>query len=118
MRSNGVPTFPDPDSQGHFPPQSSASAQAKQASLAAQAACNHLLSSGGSAGTPQNQQEKFVFALKVARCLRARGFRNFPDPTVSSQGTSQSLSGAGIDPNSTQFQAEQTACEKQTRGTS
>jgi hypothetical protein len=114
LRSNGVPNFPDPDSQGNFPPQSSVSAQAKQAALSAQRACNHLLSSGGSAGTPQNRQEKFVFALKVARCLRAHGFPNFPDPTVSSQGTSENLS-AGIDPNSPQFQAAQTTCQKQAR---
>ena len=111
MRSHGVPDFPDPDSQGQFPPQSSVSAQAKQASLSAQQACKNLLSSGGGAGTPQNRQEKSVFALKVARCLRAHGFPNFPDPTVSNQGTSENL--GGIDPNSPQFQAAQTTCEKQ-----
>lgn len=115
MRSHGLPNFPDPDSEGNFPPQSSASAQAKQASLSAQDACKHLLSSGGSAGTPQNRQEKFAFALKVARCLRTHGFPNFPDPTVSSQGTSQNLSAAGIDSSSPEFQAAETVCEKQAR---
>jgi hypothetical protein len=89
---------------------------AKQISAAADDACNHLLSSRGGAGTPQNRQEKLTFALTVARCLRSRGFPNFPDPTVSSHGTSQSLSGAGIDPTSPQFQAAQMACEKQARG--
>jgi len=115
MRSHGVPSFPDPDSQGNFPPQSSASAQAKRSSFAAQEACKHVLSRGGSAGTPQDGREKSAFALKVARCLRGHGFPNFPDPTVSSQGTSENLGGAGIDPNSPQFQTAETACEQQAR---
>jgi hypothetical protein len=85
----------------------------KQISAAADAACRHLLSSGSSAGTPHNREEKLAFALQVARCLRSHGFPNFPDPTVSSQGTSQSLGGAGIDPSSPQFQAAQTTCQKQ-----
>jgi hypothetical protein len=113
MRSNGVPNFPDPDSQGQFPPQTSPSVQAKQASLTAQQACEHLLSSGSAGGTEQDRQQKFAFALKVARCLRSHGFPNFPDPTASSQGTSQSL--GGIDPSSSQFQAAETGCEKQAR---
>lgn len=115
MRSHGVPNFPDPDSQGNYPPQSSASAQAKHASLSAQDACKHLLARGGSAGTPQDRRDKFAFALQVAGCLRAHGYPNFPDPTVSSQGTSQDLNGAGIDTSSPQFQAVETACETHAR---
>jgi len=109
MRSHGVPNFPDPDSQGNYPPQSSASAQAKQASLSAQEVCKHLLPSGGT-GTPQQRQLKSTFALKVAQCLRGHGFPNFPDPNGSRQ-----ASPPGIDLNSPQFQAAETACEKQAR---
>jgi hypothetical protein len=116
MRSHGVPNFPDPDPQGQFPPFHTS--VSKPVSAAADEVCNHLLSSGGRAGTPQDRQEKLAFALTVARCLRSHGFPSFPDPTVSSQGTSQSLSGAGIDPNTPQFQAAETACEKQARGSS
>jgi hypothetical protein len=114
MRSHGVPNFPDPDAQGQFPPFHTA--VPKQISAAGDDACKHLLSSAGSTGTSQNRAEKLAFALNVARCLRAHGFPNFPDPTVSSQGTSQSLSGAGIDPDSPQFQAAETACEKHAGG--
>jgi hypothetical protein len=114
MRSHGVANFPDPDAQGQFPPFHSDSAASKQASLSANDACKSLLRSGGM-GTPQERQTKFAFALKVARCLRAHGYPNFPDPTVSSQGTSQNLSGAGIDPSAPQFQAAEMACEKQAR---
>jgi hypothetical protein len=108
MRSHGVANFPDPDAQGQFPPFHSDSAASKQASLSANDACKNLRR-GGSEGTPQNRQEKFAFALKVARCLRLHGFPNFPDPP------DQNLSRAGIDPNSTQFQAAETACENEAR---
>jgi hypothetical protein len=113
MRSHGVPNFPDPDSQGNF-------VQfhvhvSKQASSAADDACKHLLLRGSGTATPQQQQQKFTFALKVAHCLRAHGFPNFPDPSVSSQGASENLSAAKIDANSPQFQAAETTCEKQER---
>jgi hypothetical protein len=114
MRSHGVPSFPDPDPQGQFPPLHSDSLASKEESVSASDACKSLLRSGGM-GSPQDRQEKLAFALKVARCLRAHGYPNFPDPTVSSQGTSESLGGAGIDANSPQFQAAETTCEKQAR---
>jgi hypothetical protein len=114
MRSHGVTNFPDPGPQGQFPPFHSDSAAAKQASMLAENACKSLLPRGGSEGTPQDRREKFAFALTVARCLRAHGFPNFPDPTASSQG-GQSLSRAGIDTNSSQFQAAEMACETQAR---
>jgi hypothetical protein len=110
MRSHGAPTFPDPDSQGNFPQQSSASDQAKQASLSAQDACKSQLPRRGGLGTPQDRQKKFAFALKVADCLRAHGYPSFPDPTASSQNVPP-----GIDPNSKQFQAAEMNCEQQAR---
>jgi hypothetical protein len=112
MRSHGVPNFPDPDAQGDFPP--FRTDVSKQSSAAADDACKHLLSRGGT-GTPQQREEKSAFALTVARCVRARGFPNFPDPTVSSQGASENLSGAGIDPNSPKFQTTEAGCEAQAR---
>jgi hypothetical protein len=108
MRSRGVPNFPDPDAQGNFPPFSTG--VSKQISSAANDACQHLLSRGGSTGTPQQRQEKLVFALKVAQCLRTHGFPTFPDPGGSSQGKPP-----GIDLSSPQFQTAETNCEKQER---
>ena len=115
MRAHGVPSFPDPDSQGHFPPMTSPSDQSKRVSLSAQAACKQLLPGGG-AGTPQDRQAKFAFALKVARCLRAHGYPGFPDPGSPSQATSESPAAAGIDTSSPQFQAKELACENRERG--
>jgi hypothetical protein len=108
MRSHGVPNFPDPNPEGDFPPFHAG--VSKQTSAAANDNCKHLLSSGGSTGTPQQRQQKFAFALKVAQCLRRHGFPNFPDPTASGQGLPP-----GIDTNSPQFQAAEANCEKQAR---
>jgi hypothetical protein len=108
MRSHGVPSFPDPDSQGNFPEFSTG--VSKQISVAANDACKHLLSRASGTGTPQQRQEKLVFALKVAQCLRTHGFPTFPDPNGSSQ-----RKPPGIDLNSPQFQTAETNCEKQER---
>ncbi len=113
MRSHGVPNFPDPDSQGQFPPFHSDSAASKQESVLASDACKSLLRSGAMVGG--GLPGRSSLALRVARCLRSRGYPNFPDPTVSSEGTSENLSAAGIDSNSPQFQGAEMACEKQAR---
>jgi hypothetical protein len=109
VREHGVPNFPDPDSQGNLPALTQQDlGVSKQTSLAAQHACESLLSRGGSTGTPQQRQLKMAFGLKVAQCLRTHGFPTFPDPT----GLSQALP-PGIDPSSLQFQTAQATCEKQ-----
>jgi hypothetical protein len=111
MRAHGVPKFPDPDSQGAFPSLTQqALGVSKQMSLAAQQPCEHLLSSGGSAATPEQRQQKFAFGLAVARCMRSHGFPSFPDPSASSQGLPPA-----IDPSSPQFQAAETTCETEAR---
>jgi hypothetical protein len=106
MRSRGVPNFPDPDAQGNFPAFSTG--VSKQVSAAADNACRHLLSRGGTIGTPQERREKLVFALKVAHCLRKHGYPTFPDPSGSSQSKP-----SGIDVSSPQFQTAEMSCEKQ-----
>jgi hypothetical protein len=106
MRSHGVPNFPDPDAQGKFP--SFNTGVSKQTSSAADEACRHVLPSGGTA-TPQQRQQKLEFGVKVAECLRAHGYPDFPDPTHLGQQTLP----PGIDTNSPQFQTVETTCEKQ-----
>ena len=106
MRTHGVPSFPDPDSQGSFPPFHTG--VSKELSSTADRTCKHL-ASGGGAATPKQEEQKLVFGVHVARCLRAHGYPGFPDPTRLG---SQSLP-AGIDTNSPQFQSAETACEQQ-----
>jgi hypothetical protein len=106
VREHGVPSYPDPDSSGHLPVSGKQVARSSPQFPAAENACMHLLSSG--AGTQQQRQEKLTFALKLAQCMRGHGFPTFPDPTASGQGLPP-----GIDPNSPQFHAAQTTCQKQ-----
>jgi hypothetical protein len=113
MRSHGVPSFPDPNAQGEFPTFSTG--VSKQTSVAANGVCKHLLrrgggGGGGGTGTPEERQQKFTFALKVAQCLRTHGFPTFPDPGASGQSVPP-----GVKTDSPQFQAAESGCEKQSR---
>ncbi|HEY2541681.1 MAG TPA: hypothetical protein VGH92_01390 [Gaiellaceae bacterium] len=107
MRTHGVPNFPDPNPQGDF--QQFHLGVSKATASAANVACKHLLTSGGT-GSPQDQRQKFTFALKVAACLRAHGYPDFPDPTSSGQSVPP-----GIDTQSPQFQTVETSCEARAR---
>ena len=117
MRSHGVQNFPDPDSQGDFPPFTTD--VSKQASTAANETCKNLLPSGGGGSTAtQGDRQKLAFALTVARCMRSHGFPTYPDPTApgsAGQGGGIRFDGTGIDPRSPQFQSHENNCEKQAR---
>lgn len=113
MRAHGDPTFPDPQ-QGPggawaFPanPQDQ-SAFSGPGYNAAQSACKKL--NPPSDITPAVRQAAVDQLLKLARCMRAHGITNFPDPDTRGGGVSISLQ--GIDPDSPQFQAAQRACQQ------
>jgi hypothetical protein len=110
MRAHGVTNFPDPNSQGDFPP--FRTGVSKQASEATQRACQHLLPAGYAGTGGRSPAQKVEFSLKVAQCLRTHGFPNFPDANSSGQ---FNFSGTGIDANSPHFQSTETACEKRAR---
>jgi hypothetical protein len=112
MRSYGVPNFPDPNSQGDFPPiQTGRNGVSQQAVLSAQNACRHL-QPGGGAGTPQQQQSKLTQALNFTRCMRAHGVPKFPDPTVAGNG-GMGYNLSGVDTHSPQYQSANHACQPQ-----
>jgi hypothetical protein len=122
MRAHGVPNFPGPDAAGNIiqhvgPGQPSGNGPRQQA---ADNTCHHLLPGGGTAD-PGAQRRTVSELLKMARCLRAHGEPNFPDPTVSSApatastvslpgGITLGLGSAGIDIHSPRFQAAERAC--------
>lgn len=107
MRAHGVPNFPDPNSQGHFPiNQQSVTVGAKEASVAAQAACRSLLPNGGQPNAAARQQEANQM-LQYSECMRAQGIPNFPDP-VNGGFSSSALS--GINTNSPQFNSANRTC--------
>jgi hypothetical protein len=84
MRSNGVPAYPDPNSTNAggsgipkvSPQQLGVSASEFQA---AQRTCSHLLPSGDQPNEPASQRWSAKM-VRFARCMRARGVDNWPDP--------------------------------------
>ncbi len=119
MRKNGVPSFPDPNAQGQISISSAAgidpgSAQFQQA----QQACQKDMPSTGAPPSPAEEQQARSQALAFSACMRSHGEPNFPDPQFGTGGrVSIKLSaGAGLDPQSPQFQRAQSACQKDLPG--
>jgi hypothetical protein len=79
--------------------------------LAAERDCKALVPKGGLDHIPTaaQQAQNLVLLLRLAKCIRAHGVPNFPDPT--SQGIRISPS-SGIDLNSPAFLAAQKSCQK------
>jgi hypothetical protein len=76
---------------------------------AAQKACQKLLPGGGPQPlTPAEQAQNLKELVKLAACLRAHGFPDFPDP--SSQGFFNLSASSGFNPSSPQFQSAMSAC--------
>ena len=99
MRSNGVPSFPDPQ---HFAGgnvkltihQDPAAGGAQfQAALNS---CDHLLPSGPRESTQQTRKQ-LADELSFARCMRSHGVGRFPDPTAQSGLTVEMVQAQGID---------------------
>jgi hypothetical protein len=98
MRSHGVPNFPDPTSPREFKDSFSSSAAQSPAFKSAETACRHLLPAGGPPSqSAVRSQAQLTALLAFARCLRSRGFPDFPDPTSSGQITHEMLASSGID---------------------
>jgi hypothetical protein len=96
MRSHGAPNLPDPTSSPHdF---KSAFAHPAPAVQSAATACRHLLPAGEQQrGNPRRSQTQIAGLVAFARCLRTRGFPNFPDPSAAGELTHEMLANAGID---------------------
>jgi hypothetical protein len=102
MRSNGVPSFPDPQefAQGnvkltlHQDPASNT-----PRFRAAMNACSHLIPASGGPDQQSAQQTRTRLAdgLSFARCMRSHGLSNFPDPTPQGQLTVEMVQAQGID---------------------
>lgn len=111
MRSHGVSDFPDPGPGGGIKlPVGSGSGPDPRAPAfqAAHQSCKHLLPGGG---PPANVPESVKLGeLKNARCMRAHGVPNFPDPTFPPGGGVERQLPSGIDLNSPALQAAAKAC--------
>jgi len=120
MRSHGVSDFPDPDANGQIQLTASGSSSDlvpdSPVFKKAQQSCKSLESA--MAGSPTEQRKNYAQALKFAKCMRAHGVTNLPDPQPPGSGpqsSSQSAGsptagGQGPDPSSPVFQKAQQAC--------
>jgi hypothetical protein len=106
MRSHGVPSFPDPDSQGHFQITSGSGLNIESGPFqSASKACQSLAPTQG--GSPAQNKSA---ALKFSACMRSHGVSGFPDPNAN--GGFEIGPNAGINPNTPQYQSAQKACQK------
>jgi hypothetical protein len=116
MRQHGVPNFPDPLPNGGFEISSDvtggSNGQVSPQYAAAVNACASLLPSGSPSA--QQQQKTISELLKVSACMRTHGFKTFPDPTVSNEGTYLHI--VGFDRNSPQFQSAWATCTQGATG--
>jgi hypothetical protein len=103
MRSHGVANFPDPKVTSSAGSTSVAiainpSISGQPAFNTAQKACQHIIGSPGKGpdGNPAQQRARTEALLAFARCLRAHGFPNFPDPDATGQLSQQTIRNAGI----------------------
>jgi hypothetical protein len=110
VRTNGVPDFPDPPSNGkpRFPAAQQLGVSSSKLQ-AAENACQHLQPDGGSGPTQAQVQQYRNTMLVYARCMRAQGISDFPDP--DSRGHLNIGPGTDVDVNTPQFQAAFQACQ-------
>jgi hypothetical protein len=101
MRAHGVRNFPDPTGTGQFVLTGIDTQSAQfQAALAACKATYAGGTSGQNTSAPTD-------GLKFARCMRAHGVVNFPDPSANGQNSASVSQGAGQTP---VFQRALTTC--------
>ncbi len=109
MRSNGVSNYPDPDSSGVIPKESSQQLGVTTSKFqSAENACQHLLPNGGNGPNHAQLQRVRAQGLKFAQCMRNHGVA-LPDP--GSDGIPDPAS-VGINQGSPQFEAANQACGK------
>ena len=107
MRSRGVTNFPDPRGGGGIKLPANADPQAP-AFQSAQQSCKHLLPGGG---PPANVPESVKLSeLRFARCMRAHGLPNYPDPIFPAGGGVGRRLPSGVTPDSPAFQTAAKAC--------
>lgn len=104
MRAHGVPTYPDPESNGQEPAGTKQLYASNPRISAAGAACRKLLPNAGQpTATAQPNALSQASAVSLAGCMRSHGYPAFPDPSIDSVGQPVfNLQAAGINSNSPQ----------------
>ncbi|MGH9125374.1 MAG: hypothetical protein ACRDZ8_11715 [Acidimicrobiales bacterium] len=116
MRKNGVPDFPDPNSQGliqvNAGPGSGLNPRSPQWQ-AAQKKCAKYAPGGDL--TPKQQAAQQAQLLKFSKCMRAHGISDFPDPSNGGLAL-KGGPGSDLNPNDPGFQNAQKACQADAPG--
>jgi hypothetical protein len=129
MRSHGVPSFPDPGSDGAVPKADAQRLGVSSTQLqAAQQACQPLYpSAGGSFETQTNEcmttgdcppalvQQILTVERSFAQCMRSHGLPGWPDPSLDSQGRPVFVISIGsdlngVDPHEPQISSKEDEC--------
>lgn len=92
-----------------------ASAAASPKFKSAQHACRGIIPAPGNTPTPVQPGQKAAY-LAFARCMRDRGFSEFPDPNAQGKITPAMLSTAGVDLRSRRFIHDALGCVSVTHG--
>ena len=109
VRSHGVPAYPDPSNSGLLPKKSPQQLGVSSSELeAARRACIHLVPNGGRPTSAQVAQYRSLMLI-YARCMRAHGASNVPDP--DGRGHLDIGPGSDVDVNSPRFQAAYQVCK-------
>jgi hypothetical protein len=109
MRSNGIANFPDPGSTGGIDIGASSGIDPRSPQFqAAQKACRKYFPAPDLSKAEIAQRE--AQALEFARCMRANGVPNFPDPQFTANGAEFVRPVAGVDPNSPSYRAATNKC--------
>lgn len=122
VRSNGVPNFPDPNSEGNFVITRSNTGARLLNGVAvdldspqyqsAQAACASLLPAGANG---RRDEQSIQAVVNFAACMRKNGVPDFPDPTPDGK-IRVGMGGVGPNTNTPQFQAAREICAPELDG--
>ena len=109
MRNHGIHDFPDPDSRGNFDLAGGTDLNSSNPTYqAATQACSSL-GTAGKATAPSLSPQQVAAVVSFAECMRSHGINSYPDP--DSSGRIPGIRHFGIDPNTSQFQAANNACQ-------
>jgi hypothetical protein len=110
MRAHGITKFPDPDSHGNLGinagPGTGIDPNSPQYKAADQA-CKHLMP----APNPSQAAQDRPALLRYARCMRAHGVTDFPDPNPGGGIQASPTPGSDLDPNNPIYKAANNACK-------
>jgi hypothetical protein len=114
MRANGLPNWPDPESNGVFDKSKlqQAGYSATQTRAVEDGPCKNLLPTAAPSPSPvQITAKQRQDYLSAAACMRSHGITNFPDPTFPN-GSVKFIPPPGLDTSSAPFTQAQQICEK------